>query len=136
MKKYLQLLMMALGAICVISLASCRKDKDSDKPSIVGTWEKLHSYNTHAGERHYLDLRPDGTCVTIDVAAPQDGGEVRVKEGEWNLNDEGLMITPGSPIRQEIYKVSSNRLVMGFFGFSAEWRRVPASDIEPYLKKP
>ena len=137
MKKYLKLLFVALFATMTVSLYSCKSDDDEpDGGDIVGTW-KEKSLDA-IGITHYLQLRADGTAISIgiydDTWSWMDN-KVEVDYGKWSKKGDNLSITDDEgTTNATIVKLSTKELGLSTMGLTTYYSRVSDSEVEKYLK--
>lgn len=138
MKKYLKLLFVALFAAMTVSLYSCKSDDDEpDGGDIVGTWKEKSI--EAMGITHYLQLRADGTAVTIGVFDDDIWSwvedKVDIEYGKWSKSGDTLTIIDDEVTSNAtIVKLTSKELGISALGFTTYYERVSDSEVEKYLK--
>lgn len=132
MKKYLQLLFVALIAVMSLSLTSCSKDDEPSGGDIIGTW-KMDSVFGDLGVTEYIKFNKDGSCITVNIDDGSLTGNQRVDvvNGEWSRSGDSLFV---DDYEYTILKLDSKKMVINVMGITTTFVKVPDSEIEKYLK--
>jgi|SRR5690606_11963994 len=125
----------SLFLIFVILITSCSSNKDesltSDSGLIIGTWKPINITEacTTGSEniKHYSPCEQNGR-ITFEVNSSfsiknfqnqnVDCVETFSSKGTWIIKDDELKLTfasDGSTVTYTFFKVSSNRLLIGFY---------------------
>lgn len=136
MKKYLKLFLVVILATMTLPLTSCKDDKDEpDGGDIVGTW-KEKSIDL-LGITHYLQLRADGTAVTINIIDDSwswSDSKIEVDYGKWSKKGDTLTIIDDDvTTKATIIKLTSKELGVSMWGLTTYYERVPDSEVDKYL---
>ena len=82
MKKIYGFLLLALLAMCSVTLVSCGDDLDGDEGALVGTW-----YYTDGDYIEEIIFKSDHTYIWRDKYSGESWEEAEIDKGRWTLKD-------------------------------------------------
>lgn len=124
MKRFLDSLFLVLFS--VVALTSCEDDQDFSYGKLIGTWEAW------GASESYMQFREDGICYTVINTNERP----EVEKMEWSFMGKMIFLDAdaGFPLWMEVVSLSDTKLEVRMLGLVTPYRRVPDSEIEPYLK--